>query len=126
MSIYTNTLQNNSAALTTTRFGTTIKNDRIYEIDKYLSEIQHILVQMLLSNSQTFLLNSPTGTGKNDTFLYRIDLLKKKKYVISLSFLFFLKHKLHRCTFSKSPFEGIRNDEKRIGKRKKTTLSKQI
>ena len=86
MSIPTNTLQNNNAALTTTRFETTIKNDRVYEIDKYLSEIQHILVQMLLSKSQTFLLNSPTGTGKNDTFLYLISELKKKyakkKFVI--------------------------------------------
>ena len=80
MSIYTNTLQNNNAALTTTRFETTIKNDRIYEIDKYLSEIQHILVQMLLSKSQTFLLNSPTGTGKNDTFLYLISELRKPKH----------------------------------------------
>ena len=86
MSIYTNTLSNNIAALTTTRFETRIQNDRIYEIDKYLSEIQHLLMRMLLSESKTFILNSPTGTGKNDTFLYLISELKKrfkkKKFVI--------------------------------------------
>ena len=78
MSIYTNTLSNNIAALTTTRFEISIQNDRIYEIDKYLSEIQHLLMRMLLSKSRTFILNSPTGTGKNDTFLYLISQLKKR------------------------------------------------
>ena len=69
MSIHTNTLSNNIAALTTTRFETRIQNDRIYEIDKYLSEIQHLLMRMLLSESKTFFINSPTGKVKNDIFL---------------------------------------------------------
>ena len=49
-----------------------------YLINKYLSEKIDVLHEMIASDSKSFMLNAPTGTGKTDTLMYLVSEMRKQ------------------------------------------------